>query len=693
MHDERPGAPPAHAPASDAAAVDPVEVTSPDGAVPHAPSGAPDELAADYELLGELGRGGSAVVYRAIDRRLGREVALKVVRLPRGRTDARAAEALARLAREACTIAQLEHPHIVRLHAVHHLQDGLALEMPCVAGRTLKQLIADVGPLDPLESAAILRHVAEALDFAHARGVVHRDVKPENIFVEDATGRALLADFGVACWQDADVRLTQTGVAIGTPAYMSPEQIDGGALDGRADLYSLGLVGWEMLTGRRPWEGESLLTVLQRQQRDELPPIETVRPDDLPAVPLTLQYIIERMLQKSAGARWADAGAVAAQLAKPILPMDYAQWCVRHQQRVEEARRVPAPARVGTLGRVTTALTTLRFSRASLAPADGDDAATVEDAPTWAARPPRRRAARTRIAVACATAVLAAAVTLVVRSTTGAGEELPRARTTRADGGDVAPRATPLLETPPHLGLTPAHGPPTLEHAFVWSPSVGPRLAPQAPTTTASAARRDGKDARTGAARGARRTDRALHVHAPVTVSAPEGAASATAPTLVATARDAVWRVAARVRGAAGGEPVPVGAGTRESAELVGSWDHGDRRSRLGDSLTLVLREDGTAREIRRRYSLDPRNSWLLAREQFDGEWEMRYSGLSQVELCVTWRTPTESTSCSTAIPDSVDGRRMLTYAGRHWRARKTDATAEKPARPAKRKGSAARRG
>jgi hypothetical protein len=107
-----------------------------------------------------------------------------------------------------------------------------------------------------------------------------------------------------------------------------------------------------------------------------------------------------------------------------------------------------------------------------------------------------------------------------------------------------------------------------------------------------------------------------------------------------------------------------------------------------------VLREDGTAREIRRRYSLDPRNSWMLAREQFDGEWEMRYGGLSQVELCVTWRTPKEFTSCSTAVPDSVDGRRVLTYAGRHWRARKADASAEKSARPAKRgKRDGSRRG
>ena len=732
MRDERPGAPPPddppHGPPEDRSVVDPAEITAPESLTPDASYAAPDELAADYEILGELGRGGSAVVFHAIDRRLGREVALKVVRTPHGRSDARAAEALARLAREACTVAQLEHPHIVRLHAIHHLRDGLALEMPRVAGQTLKQMLAVVGPLDADHASAILHDVATALEFAHARGVVHRDVKPENIFVEDYTGRALLADFGVARWQDADAVLTQTGVAIGTPAYMSPEQIDGSALDGRADLYSLGLVGWEMLTGRRPWEGESLLTVLQRQQRDELPPIEAVRPAELPPVPLELQYIVERMLQKAPGARWADAGAVAAQLTQPILPMDFASWRRRHERRVEEARRAPVPPRAGALGRIATALTTLRFSRARLESAAHAADAAASHAPTWAARPPLRRAARTRIAVASATALTATTIALVVRST-GNGEELPRTHAPQVGRGEAAlaaPVATRALETPPRLGLTRAHGPASLQHAFVWSPTVGPQVValatvatpavdgprtrggstPQPPTRGASADRRSRKTERTSAPRGTRGAESAVHVHAPVLVRAPEGAARAdAAPTFVATARDAVWRVAERVRGAAGGEPVPVGAAPDREvvadsalaraprrAQLVGAWHPGARRSRLGDALTLVRREDGTAHEIRRRYHLDPRNSWLLAREQSEGRWEVRYAGVSAVELCITWLTPKERTTCGGAIPDSVDGLRMLTYAGRHWRDRPP--APEKPAKSrATKKRSASRRG
>ncbi|GLC27734.1 protein kinase domain-containing protein [Roseisolibacter agri] len=359
------------------------------------PAASFDDLTADYELLGELGRGGSAVVYRARDRRLGREVALKVVRVPpalAGGTD----DPLARLAREARTIAALEHPHIVRVHAVRELRDGLALEMPCVRGRTLKQLLADEGPLDAARATAILHDVATALGFAHAHGIVHRDVKPENIFVEEDTGRALLADFGVARSLETDVRLTQTGVTMGTPAYMSPEQIDGHGIDGRSDLYSLGLVGWEMLTGRRPWEGEGLFGVLQRQKRDELPPVETLRPDDAPAVPPALLYVIERMLQKAPSARWADAGAVAAQLTHPVMPSDFAQWSRVHQRRVQEARRAPDVASRGA-GLLAAALTTMRLRR----PPPGEDApmdavpGTDEQTPTWvAAATPRARPGR-----------------------------------------------------------------------------------------------------------------------------------------------------------------------------------------------------------------------------------------------------------------------------------------------------------
>lgn len=174
--------------------------------------GWPHELDTEYECLGELGRGGMAVVYRARERSLGRDVAIKVVR-PRFHSDS---ESVARLAREARTVAQLEHPNIVSLHAVKQLNNGLALVMQLVPGMTLKAALAR-GPLSAGEAELVLRDIARALAYAHRCGVVHRDVKPENIFLDEITGRALLSDFGVARSIEENTELTATGTAIGTP--------------------------------------------------------------------------------------------------------------------------------------------------------------------------------------------------------------------------------------------------------------------------------------------------------------------------------------------------------------------------------------------------------------------------------------------------------------------------------------------
>ncbi|GLC27737.1 protein kinase domain-containing protein [Roseisolibacter agri] len=289
------------------------------------------ELSNEYELLGELGRGGSAVVYRAQDRSLGREVAIKVVH---PRAAAPGDDPVARLAREARTVAQLQHPNIVTVFAVRRLRSGgLALVMQMVPGNTLKAIIQRDGPLAPERAERILRDVAQALAYAHARGVVHRDVKPENIFLDEESGRALLSDFGIARSDEHD-SMTMTGTALGTPFYMSPEQVEGGTLDGRSDLYSLGLVAWEMLTGRRPWDGESLYNVIYKQKHEELPPIEALRP----GVPTRLQYLVERMLQKRPAARWAGAEGLLAQLSHAVLPSDYGRWQSSLRPRVERWR-------------------------------------------------------------------------------------------------------------------------------------------------------------------------------------------------------------------------------------------------------------------------------------------------------------------------------------------------------------------
>jgi alpha-tubulin suppressor-like RCC1 family protein/tRNA A-37 threonylcarbamoyl transferase component Bud32 len=324
------------------------------------------DLGDQYELLGELGRGASAVVYRARDRYLGRLVAIKLVR---PQAIASGHEAMERLAREARTVARLHHPNIVTVHAVQRVTSGgLALVMQLVPGQTLKASIESRGPLPPDEAERILRDIASALAYAHAHGVVHRDVKPENIFIDAESGRAMLSDFGIALSSDQDSRLTMTGAAIGTPAYMAPEQIDSGRADARSDLYSLGLVAWEMLTGRRPWAGESLYSVISKQKTEELPAIDALRPGE---VPERLQYLIERMLQKKPGARLAGADALVAKLEQWVVPADWPQWQAAHRRRREAVLATRAAAVEAKARETPSGMATIRFRR----PTDGASAA------------------------------------------------------------------------------------------------------------------------------------------------------------------------------------------------------------------------------------------------------------------------------------------------------------------------------
>ncbi|HEX5971906.1 MAG TPA: protein kinase [Gemmatimonadaceae bacterium] len=266
-----------------------------------------DTLAEEYEILRELGRGGTAVVYLARERATGEEVAIKLVRSRFADDD----EARARLAREARFVTQLDHPNVVPVRDVLDLGDnGVALVMSHVSGRTLREILRDEGPLAPARTANVLRDVASALGAAHGMGIVHRDVKPENVFITDDE-RAVLADFGIARSMSAEAQqLTMHGVAIGTPAYMAPEQIDGEDLDARADIYSLGLLGWEMLTGKRPFAGEALYSVLYHQKHVQL--------DDprarLDGVPPTLVSALAGAVEKQRDARWTGADAFLSAL-------------------------------------------------------------------------------------------------------------------------------------------------------------------------------------------------------------------------------------------------------------------------------------------------------------------------------------------------------------------------------------------
>lgn len=269
-----------------------------------------ESLSGNYELIRELGRGATAVVYLLRDHDLERDVALKVIRGGLGSDE----EAIGRLAREAHLVAQLQHPNIVKLFSTHRLPDGsFALLMEHVPGKNLKEVIVREGAFPIPRVLKTLKDVASALAYAHRRRIVHRDVKPENIYIDEEVGAARLADFGVARPWDQDSRLTIPGASLGTPAYMSPEQIDGKEVDGRSDVYSLGLVGYEMILGRHPWEGENVFTTIFKQKNEELG-MNLPGLDRYPA----LAEILDRALKKDPAARWESADVFFKELEKVV---------------------------------------------------------------------------------------------------------------------------------------------------------------------------------------------------------------------------------------------------------------------------------------------------------------------------------------------------------------------------------------
>jgi serine/threonine protein kinase len=266
-------------------------------------------LDADYEILEELGRGGMAVVYRARERALERDVAIKV--LPLARTFD--AELVARFQREAKLSASLEHPHIVPVYRVGQSGRVNYFVMKHMQGPSLSDLIDEDGKLEAREVERVLMEVSDALDHAHQRGVVHRDVKPDNI-MRDQTGRYVVMDFGIAK-SIGGTQLTQTGGSIGTPKYMSPEQAKGAELDGRSDFYSLGVVAYHCLVGRPPFDAEDTLAVLYSHLHDPVP-----EPPLISEVERRVFAIILRLLAKTPAERPTTGAEVRAALSGQLTP-------------------------------------------------------------------------------------------------------------------------------------------------------------------------------------------------------------------------------------------------------------------------------------------------------------------------------------------------------------------------------------
>ncbi len=279
-------------------------------------------LAGRYDLDREIGRGGMASVYRAYDRRHDRTVAVKVLR-----SDLAAALGEERFLREIRIAARLQHPNIVPLHDSGAADGFFYYVMPLVEGETLRDRIAREQQLPLDDATRIAREVAEALDYAHEHDVIHRDIKPGNILL--SAGHAMVADFGVAraiSTVDAE-SLTGSGIVLGTPEYMSPEQSTGEShLDGRSDIYALGCVLYEMLAGEPPFTGRTAQSILARQRQEAPRSLRIVRP----GLPAAVLHAVDKALAKIPADRFSTAQAFAASLSAPTQvdspPARFASW-------------------------------------------------------------------------------------------------------------------------------------------------------------------------------------------------------------------------------------------------------------------------------------------------------------------------------------------------------------------------------
>jgi serine/threonine-protein kinase len=258
-----------------------------------------------YDILDEIGRGGFGVVYRARDRKLSRTVALKMLREDHLRDE----KLKKRFRREAQAVARLDHPHIVPVHDFGLDADTPFLVMPYVDGPTLGARIAATGALSPGETVRVGRQVAEALAYAHDEGVLHRDVKSANVLMDGERPR--LTDFGIARLRGA-TGLTSSGEVMGTPAYMSPEQLEGREVGPRSDVYSLGVVLYECLSGRLPYEGENPVQIIYAMARGEREPLEEVAP----GASSWLIEVVKRCLAEAPGDRYERAAALSKALSE-----------------------------------------------------------------------------------------------------------------------------------------------------------------------------------------------------------------------------------------------------------------------------------------------------------------------------------------------------------------------------------------
>jgi len=270
----------------------------------------PVERIGKYKILGVLGKGGMGIVYKGLDPDIEREVAIKTIRLDSFVDGPEKEEMLNRAIREAKAAGRLNHPNIITIYDVFREDDLTFIVMQYVDGQTLQALIESGKVFSPEDVIAVLRPVAEALDFAHQNGIVHRDIKPANILI-DKTGTPFLADFGVARMETST--MTGPGTTIGTLSYMSPEQIIGKTADGRADFFALGVILYELLAGRKPFMGDNLSTIVYKIVHEEPQRVTDINQ----SLPPGYEDVIRRALAKNPDERYQSGREMIADLEDP----------------------------------------------------------------------------------------------------------------------------------------------------------------------------------------------------------------------------------------------------------------------------------------------------------------------------------------------------------------------------------------
>jgi len=386
-----------------------------------------------YEIHSEIGRGGMGAVYLGYDRPLDRWVAVKVL-APHLVWETKFVE---RFLREARAAAQLRHPNIVTIHDVGQERAWYYFVMAYLEGESLADVIRKQGPMSVEQVLAVLRPIASALDYAHQRGLAHRDVKPANVIVEPG-GQVTLTDFGIA-HAAAGTRLTATGALVGTPEYMSPEQARGSEVSARTDQYALGVVAYEMLTGRVPFQAESTPALLHKLVYEPPPPLRAARPD----LPAEMEQALNRALAKEARDRYGSCGEFVTAL-----------------ERASQALR-PVTAQPAAWG--------------APRPAPPMPSSTPPQPPV---SPPQPRSSQRRVpgwvlglgAAVVLTSVLAVAIVLTLTSLGPSGGSHDAATSTQAalltaDAGTSIARAQATLTRPPDTPASPTEEPPPTETA------------------------------------------------------------------------------------------------------------------------------------------------------------------------------------------------------------------------------------